>query len=133
MLRSVLSVLAGFAATAALIMPATILSARLMLGTRSREDMMKMKPTPAFTAVNLTFSTVFAVGGGFLTAWIAGHAPLRHAGALAGLMFVMGLFSFLQNVKMKTSEGRGYSGTLVILGPTCALLGGYLQSLHLGP
>jgi hypothetical protein len=128
MLRSILSVLAGFAAIAALIMPTTILSARLMLGTRSREDMMKMKPTPAFTAVNLAFSAAFGVLGGFLTAWIAGHAPLKHAGALAGLMFVMGIFTFLQNLKMKTSEGRGYSGTLVILGPACALLGGWLQS-----
>ena len=111
-------------------MPATIISARLMLGTRGREDMMKMKPTPAFTAVNLVFSAVFGVCGGFLTAWIAGHAPLKHALALAGLMFVMGIFSFLQNLKLKTSEGRGYSGTLVILGPACALLGGWLQSLH---
>ena len=129
MLRSILSVLAGFAAIAALIMPATIISARLMLGTRSREDMMKMKPTPAFTAVNLAFSVVFGVLGGFLTAWIAGHAPLKHALALAGLMFVMGIFSFLQNLKMKTSEGRGYGATLIILGPACALFGGWLQSL----
>ena len=129
MLRSILSVLAGFAAIAALIMPATIISARLMLGTRSREDMMKMKPTPAFTAVNLAFSAVFGVLGGFLTAWIAGHAPLKHALALAGLMFVMGIFSFLQNLKMKTSEGRGYGAMLIILGPACALLGGWLQSL----
>jgi hypothetical protein len=129
MLRSVLSVLAGFVAIAALIMAATILSARLMLGTRCREDMMKMKPTPAFTAVNLAFSAVFGVFGGFLTAWIAGRAPMRHALALAGLMFVMGIFSFLQNMKMKTSEGRGYGGTLVILGPVCALLGGWLQGV----
>ena len=129
MLRSVLSVLAGFATVVVLIMPATILSARLMLGTRSREDMMKMKPTPKFIAVNLTFSAAFAVLGGFITACLATHAPMKHALALAGLMFVMGIFSFLQNLKMKTGEGRGYGLTLVILGPASALLGGWLQSV----
>jgi hypothetical protein len=129
MLRSVLSVLAGFAAMAALIMAATILSARLMLGTRGRADLMKMKPTPAFMAVNLAYSAAFGVLGGFLTAWLAGRAPLPHALALAGLMFVMGIFSFLQNMKMKTSEGRGYGATLIILGPACALFGGWLRSI----
>lgn len=128
MLRSILCILAGFAAMAALIMPATILSARLMLGTRSREDMMKMKPTPKFIAVNLVFSALFGVFGGWLTATLADHSKMKHVYALGGLMFVMGIFSFLQNVKMKTTEGRGYSGSLVILGPVAAILGGWLAT-----
>jgi len=128
MLRSILSILAGFAAMALLIMPATIISARLMLGTRSREDMMKIKPTPKFIAVNLVYSALFAGFGGWLTATLADHAKMKHAFALAGLMFAMGLFSFLQNLKLKTSEGRAYSGSLVILGPASALLGGWLQT-----
>jgi len=126
MLRSILSVLAGFAAIAALVMPATIISARLMLGTRSREDMMKMKPTPAYTAVSLVFSAIAGVFGGWLTARIADHAPMRHVFGLAGFMFVMGLFSFAQNLKMKTAQGRWYGGTLVVLGPASAILGGWL-------
>ena len=132
MFRSVLSVIAGFVAVAVLVMPATIISARLLLGVRGRQQMMTMKPTPGFITVNLVFSLVFAVFGGFLTALIAGRARMQHAGALAALMFVTGILSFLQNVKMKTSEGRVYSGSLVILGPTGALLGGYIQTLCVG-
>ena len=56
MLRSVLSVIAGFAAIVVLVMISTILLARTMLGTRGREDMMKMKPTLPFTWASLVSS-----------------------------------------------------------------------------
>ena len=125
MLRSILSVLAGFASMAVLVMVATIVAARLMLGTRGREDMMKMKPTPAFTAVNLGYSAAFAVVGGFLTARLAGHAPMNHALALAGLMFFMGIFSFFQSAG--SNQPKWYGLTLIVLGPACATLGGWLQ------
>ncbi len=128
MLRSILSVLGGFVITAACVMIGTIVTARLMLGTRSREDMMKMTPTPKYIAVNLVYSAAFAVLGGFLTAQFAGHDPIPHALVLAGLMFVLGLMSFLQGLKQKTPQGRGYSATLVILGPVSAILGGWLRS-----
>ena len=130
MLRSVLSVIAGFAAIMLLVMPATILSARIMLGTRSRADMMTMTPTPAYMTVNLAFSALFAIVAGYLTAWIAGRSPMAHAAALAAVMFVMGIVSFRQNLKMKTSQGRSYSGTLVVLGPVCALIGGWLRAMQ---
>lgn len=130
MLRSVLSVLAGFASMTVLVMVATIVSARLMLGTRGREDMMKMKPTPAFTAVNLVYSGAFAVFGGFLTAAIAGRAPLNHALALAGLMFVMAIFSSITT--RGSNQPKGYGVALMILGPAGAVLGGYLQFLRAG-
>jgi hypothetical protein len=130
MLRSILSVVAGFAVIMLLIMPATILSARIMLGTRSREDMMTMTPTPAYMSVNFAFSALFAVVGGYVAAWIAGRLPIQHAAGLAALMFLMGIVSFRQNLKMKTSQGRVYSGTLVVLGPICALIGGWLRAMQ---
>lgn len=126
MLRSVLSVIAGFAAMAVLVMAATIVSSRLMLGTRGRDEMMKAKPTLKFIAVNLVFSAAFAVFGGFLTALIAGRAPLSHAFALAGLMFFMGIFSFVQAAW--SSQPKWYGLTLLVLGPAGATLGGWLQS-----
>ena len=127
MFRSIGSIIAGFVVIALLVMPMTIVTARIMLGTRSREDMMRMTPTPAYTVVNLAFSAVAGVCGGYLTGWLAGRAPLAHAAGLAAVMFVTGLGSFLQNVKGKTSQGRAYSGTLVILGPVSALIGGWLR------
>lgn len=128
MLNSVLAVLGGFVAMTALIMIATIIAARVMLGTRGREDMMKMKPTPAFTAVNLIYSAAFAILGGFITARIAHHAPLQHALALAAVMFAMAVFSFF--LQRKSNEPRWYGVVLMILGPVCASLGGYLQTLR---
>jgi hypothetical protein len=125
MLDNALAVLAGFFAIALLTMPATIVAARLMLGTRSREDMMRMTPTPPYLAVNLTFSAVFAAVGGYITATIA-RSSMGPVYALAALMFVLGVASAKQNVKMKTSQRRWYSNTLVILGPTFVIIGGLL-------
>ena len=79
MLRSVLSVLAGFLSMMVLVMPFTVISARVMLGTRSREDMMKTPPTPAYVNLNLLFSGLAAALGGFVAGRVATHAPLAHA------------------------------------------------------
>lgn len=128
MLRSILSVLAGFAAMTGLVMAATIVSARLMLGIRGREEMMKVKPTPKFIAVNLVYSAAFAVLGGFLTAFVAGRAPLSHAFALAGLLLIMAIFSHFQAAK--SNQPKWYGFLLMLLGPACALLGGWLQALR---
>jgi hypothetical protein len=126
MLRSVLAVLAGFFAMALLTMPATIIASRVMLGTKSREDMIRMTPTPPYLAVNLTFSALFAALGGYITSWIG--QSLLDVYVLAALMFVLGLVSARQNMQQKTSQGRWYGITLVILGPLSALVGGWLQS-----
>ena len=126
MLRNVLAVLAGFGAMAVLTMPATILAARLMLGTRSREDMMRMTPTPPYLAVNLTFSALFAALGGYITAQIG--QSFVEVCVLAALMFVVGILSARQNMQQKTSQGRWYSMTLVVLGPASALIGGWIQT-----
>jgi len=126
MLRNVLAVLVGFFVMAALTMPATVLAARTMLGTRSREDMMRMTPTPPYLAVNLTFSALFAGLGGYVTSQVG--RSFVDVYVLAALMFVLGLVSARQNMQQKTSQGRWYSMTLVVLGPVSALIGGWLQS-----
>src|SRR5258708_3454491 len=97
MFRSILSVLAGFACMAMLVGVATFLSAKWMLGATDRASMMSAKPTPAFTAINLAYSALFAIAGGFLTAVLAPGAPLKHALALGALMFAMAIFSFFQS------------------------------------
>src|SRR4051812_46933486 len=115
MLRNIVAVLAGFLAMMVLTMPATIVAARVMLGTRSREEMMRMTPTPSYLAVNLTFSAVFAALGGYITSQIGQSFTTVYA--FAALMFVAGFLSARQNERQKTSQGRRYSWTLVVLGP----------------
>lgn len=131
MIRSILSILAGYAAMAILIMVATIVSAKLMLHAESMESMMSLKPTPAYIAVNLAYSSVFAVIGGFLTAVIARRAPLVHTGVLAAAMMVLAVVSLDQTEG--TQAPRWYGITLIALGPLCALIGGYLQFLRTRP
>ena len=127
MIHSILSVLAGFALLSVLIMIATVVACRLMLGVRGRQAMMNVKPTRAFIFVNLVYSAFFGVVGGFVTATIADHARFMHAVALAGLIFAMAVFSFFGSAR--SPQPKGYGVALMVLGPACAVLGGYLQGL----
>ncbi|HEX7937593.1 MAG TPA: hypothetical protein VF483_01305 [Gemmatimonadaceae bacterium] len=128
MLRSVLAILAGFLSMMVLVMPFTVITARVMLGTRTREDMMKTPPTPAYVNLNLLFSGLAAVLGGFVAGRVATHVPLGHAAVLATFMAVFGFVSWRVDIEKKTAEGRRFGGTLVVLGPVCALIGGWLAS-----
>jgi hypothetical protein len=131
MVRSILSVFAGFVLMAVLVMIATGLAAKMMLHAPDMRSAMKLKPTPAYLAVNLIYSGFFAMAGGFAAAILAGRAPVMHALALAALMFVLGLVSLFQNTD--SQQPRWYAVTLLVLGPVCAILGGYLQSLRAHP
>jgi len=127
MLRSVLSVLGGFAAISVLVMVSTFVLARMMLGTRSQKEMMEAKPTLPFTWASLVSSGVIAAIGGVLTAIIAARAPLNHVWALAGLMAFMGVFSLFQT--KGSNAPRWYNLALIVVCPACTMLGGYLHSL----
>jgi hypothetical protein len=128
MIRSLLSVIAGFVGMAILVMIATGLAVKFMLHASDMQSVMKLKPTPAYLAVNLAYSAIFAVFGGLITANIAGRAPVVHALALAGLMLVMSVVSFFQSAQ--TRQPKWYGLTLMVLVPAGAVLGGYLQTLR---
>ena len=131
MIRSVLSILAGYVLMAVLIMVATVVSARLMLHVSGVDEMRTMKPTVTYMIVNLGYSGVFAVLGGFAAAALAKRAPLIHALILAVIMIGMGIALMFSNTG--NEEPGWYSRALLVLGPGGALLGGYLQSLRHKP
>jgi hypothetical protein len=128
MIRSILSVLAGYVAMAIFVVIATGLAVKFMLHASDLQSAMKLKPTPAYLAVNLVYSAIFAVGGGFITANIAGRAPVVHALALAALILVVSVVSFFQSVQ--SQQPKWYGLTLMLLGPAGAVLGGYVQNLR---
>jgi hypothetical protein len=128
MMRSILSVLAGLVAMVILVMIATGLAVKFMLHASDMQSAMKLKLTPPYLAVNLAYSAIFAILGGFITANIAARAPLMHAFALAGLMLVMAVVSFFQS--QQTQQPRWYGLVMMLMVPACAVLGGYLQSLR---
>ncbi len=125
MIRSLLSVLAGFVVMAVLVSLATVVAVKTMLHVSDLRTAMNERPTPAYLAVNVIYSALFAAVGGYVTASIAGRAPLLHAAALAALMFVMSLVSFCKSAG--TSQPPWYGVTLMLLAPTAALLGGYMK------
>ena len=118
MIRSILSVIAGYATMVVLVMLATVLAVKTMLPATDLQSAMKLKPTPSYLAVNLAYSGLFAVLGGFVTAAVAGRAPLPHALALAVMMIVLGIVSLLQSTSGQ--QPRWYGLTLLLL--LCCLM-----------
>ncbi|MDQ6893021.1 MAG: hypothetical protein M3167_10120 [Acidobacteriota bacterium] len=119
MTRSILAVVAGFAAMSLLVVIATAVAIRLNPGGRGPVH----APTPTYLVVNLCYSALAAVLGGFLAALLAGRAPLVHAGVLAAVVVAMSL------VSMKRYAGQQpmwYQITLLVLMPTFVLCGGLL-------
>jgi len=78
MLRSILSVIAGFIAIAILISVLTTIAVTVMLGGDYAA------PTTPYVIVNFIYGAACAVVGGYLTALIAKRKAVPHAAALAG-------------------------------------------------
>ena len=126
MLHSILSVLAGYAVTAAIVIIGTMLAVRLILGT----PLTAMR-APAAGAVpkqylqaNLAVSALAALAGGWVAARVAGHDSLYHGLALAGFMVLMG---FLSMKREGAGQPRWYQLTLLTVMPAIAVLGAWLR------
>ena len=91
--RSVLSVMGAFFVVAVLIGLTTPMAAHLMLGSTEPNT----EPTTPFLVVNLTYSVLFAVVGGYVAATVSDHSPLGHAAALSAFMMLLGLASWVIN------------------------------------
>ena len=117
-IRSVLSVLGGFAAMALFVGVATAAAVRLMLPAASGTP---PQPTPAYLAVNLLYSGLAAFLGGYVAGVIAGRAPAAHAAVLAALVLVMSVLSMRQ---LQGQQPRGYQWTLAVAMPLLVVAGG---------
>jgi hypothetical protein len=126
MMRSILAVLAGYAVMAVLVVISTAAAARVLLGAKGMKHAMKLRPTPAYLAVNLACSCASAALGGFTAAYVAARAPMGHAAALGALMLLMAVLSRLQNAN--SNQPVAYGWALVVLLPAFAILGGSLRA-----
>ena len=88
-IRSVLSVVGAFVVVAVLVGLATAVAAQLMLGSTGPGS----EPTTPFLVVNLIYSVLFAVVGGYVAATVSDHSRLGHAAALSAFMMLLGLRS----------------------------------------
>ena len=121
--RSVLSVVGAFFVVAVLVGLATALTSRLMLGSTGPGTV----PTSAFLAVNLIYSVLFAILGGYVAATVSDHSPLGHAAALSVSMMLLGLTSWMINGGQPApGQPDWYPWVIALLVPPTAVLGGVL-------
>jgi hypothetical protein len=122
-LRSILSVIAGFAVMAAIVMFLTPRVARYFRA----EDFRTMNVP--FMLANLGYSSAAAILAGFVTAWIGGYRELRHASALGFLMIVMSFVS----MRIRGEHQPGwYEVVIGGVGPIAAMLGAAIRMLAKG-
>ena len=122
-IRSVLSVAGAFFVVAVLVGLTTTLAAELMLGSTGPGA----EPTPPFLLVNLLYSVLFAVVGGYVAATVSDHSPLGHAAALSVFMMLLGLASWLIDGGQPVSgQPDWYPWVITLLVPPTAVLGGIL-------
>jgi hypothetical protein len=87
-MRSLLAVVAGFAAMAVTVIVATIVLAELLYPEAKDSP---TTPTSAWLAVNFAYSFAAAALGGWVAARLAPRAPFGHAVALAALALAFAL------------------------------------------
>ena len=119
MFKSLGAVLVGFLTMVVLILVATPVAATLLLKDPAQ------RPTPAYLAVNLLDGFVFAVFGGWIAARLAPGAPVWHAGALAGLVLLLGVATAAQGGAVRAGQPQWYAWMLPFVGAGGALLGGW--------
>jgi hypothetical protein len=117
--RSAGAVAVGFLATVVLILASAPLVSRLMPSTQTR-------PTPAYLTGNLLTGFLFAGCGGWIAAHLAPGAPRWHAGALAGIILLLGVTTAAQGGAVRAGQPQWYAWMLPFIGAAGALLGGWV-------
>ena len=122
-IRSVLTVLGAFFVVAVLVGLTTAFAAELMLGSAGPGA----DPTTPFLVVNLTYSVLYAIVGGYVAATVSDHSPLGHAAALSVFMMLLGLTTWvIDGGQPAPGQPLWYPGVITLLVPPTAVLGGIL-------
>ncbi len=114
MVKSIIAVVAGYAAMAILVIITTMLAAAFLLNDPN-------EVTSAYLVVNLILSLISAVVGGWITAKLAPNNKKRHVQILAGLIIVLGLLSLTQTL---IGQPVWYPWVIMLIGAGGALYGG---------
>lgn len=128
-IRSVLTVLGAFFVVAVLVGLTTALAAELFLGSTGPGA----EPTAPFLVVNLTYSVLYAIVGGYVAATVSDHSPLGHAAALSVFMMLLGLTTWVINGGQPApGQPVWYPWVITLVVPPTAVLGGILVTRRTG-
>jgi hypothetical protein len=119
--RSVLAVVAGYAAMAAVVILLTVIVKRAAPEWMGAEG----SPNTSYLFVNLLYSFAAAMLGGYVSWSVAAHARLAHACALAAIIFLLSIVSATQ---MGDRQPRSYQLALVLIAPLGAIVGGWINT-----
>ena len=78
-----------------------------------------------YVLFNLAYSLVFALVGGYATAFVAGRAEVRHAAVLAGLAVVLAILTLVAEYG---KQPLWYQVALLVVMPVAMVGGGYCRS-----
>jgi hypothetical protein len=124
-LHAFLALAAGFLTMALLVSIMTLLLNRLTPSWVAEGR----HPEAGYIFVNLGYSFLAAVAGGYITGWIAGHNPLIHVLVLAIAALLLAALSALQH---RGQQPVWYLLTLVAITPMGVLAGGLIRLRVLG-
>ncbi len=120
--RSVGAIVAGFVAVFV-----------LSLGTDQVLHALKVYPpwgepmAGALFVVATGYRIVYTILGGYITARLAPHAPVRHALILGFIGLVPGILGVIVNIAKPELGPLWYPIAVLVTGPPCAWLGGVLH------
>jgi hypothetical protein len=128
-LHAFVALVAGYATMAALVVALTVLLQRMAPAWVGHEG----APQPGYIAVNIGYSFLAAVAGGYTTAliahWFAHGNPLIQVLALALIVLLLAALSAMQS---RGKQPIWYQLTLVAITPLGVMAGGALRLRMLG-
>lgn len=123
MLRSVGAIIAGYVTT-------VVLTIMIISGLGAVLPESLNSANTGWVIANIIYGAIVAGIGGYVTAFIAQKAELKHALILAGIMLVFGIMSFV--AAMPTLEETGqpvwYYPVLMLTSTPAVVLGGYFRA-----
>ena len=119
-LRTFLSLLAGFATMALLIaFVGSILGRAIPAWTG-----LPQRPSPGYVLATLAYSSLSAAAGGYVTAWMGSQNPLRTVLTLAIVVLALGALSALQ---ARGRQPAWYQVSLLVITSLGVMAGGLLR------
>jgi hypothetical protein len=83
---------------------------------------------PGLNALALSYRILFTIAGGFITAILAPHSPMRHVAVVGLLGLVAGSAGAIVAIRMANLGPNWYPIALAVTGFPCVWLGGVLHN-----